>query len=410
VPARHIDVLPTILDAVGEPGPEELTGQSLLAAGRKEAEEGAYFEALSAAFNRGWAPLRGIASKGDKFIDLPIPELYNLPTDPGEQKNLVSEKNDALRRLRKRLLELPAPTLERGTIGSQEAAKLRSLGYLAGSEGTSTKATYGPEDDPKTLVAVDQALHEVMELSDRGECDEALPKARRIVAENPKMRIGYTHLAMVLRCKGDLEGVVRAFESGSRNGAGGESLDRQRALQLSEVGRPKEALQVLMPYKESDELETLNSLGIALADAGRPAEALTYFARAIEIDPANGDAFQNTGIAYLKLDRPEEARQNLEQAVALGKRRVRAWNALGVAWLRLGDPQKAIACWKTCLELNPEQYDALYNIGRVAGQLGDWKTARQALELFVKTAPPKQYARDLAEVRGALSDMSRRGL
>ena len=410
VPARHIDILPTILDAVGEPGPKELTGQTLLAAGRKEAEEGTYFEALSAAFNRGWAPLRGIASKGEKFIDLPIPELYNLPKDPGEKKNLVSEKTDALRRLRKRLLELPAASLERGTIGSQEAAKLRSLGYLTGSEGASTKATYGPQDDPKTLVVVDQALHEVMELSDRGLCNEALPKARRIVAENPKMRIGYTHLAMVLRCKGDLEGVVRAFETASRSGAGGESLDRQRALQLSEVGRPKEALEVLMPYKESDELETLNTLGIALADAGRPAEALGYFARAIEIDPANGDAYQNTGIAYLKLDKADEARRNLEQAVTLGKRRVRAWNALGVAWLRLGDPQKAIACWKQCLELNPEQYDALYNIGRVAGQIGDWKTARAALEQFVKTAPPKQYARDLAEVRGALSDMSRRGL
>jgi arylsulfatase A-like enzyme/Flp pilus assembly protein TadD len=408
VPARHIDILPTILDAVGEPEPPELTGQSLLAAGRKEAEEGTYFEALSAAFNRGWAPLRGLASRGDKFIDLPIPELYNLPSDPGEKTNLVSERTDALRRLRKRLLEIPAASLERGTIGSQEAAKLRSLGYLTGSEGT--KATYGPQDDPKTLVVVDQALHEVMELSESGLCDEALPKARKIVAENPKMRLGYTHLAMVLRCKGDLEGVLRAFASASRNGAGGESLDRQRAMQLSEVGRPKEALQVLMPYRDSDELETLNTFGIALADAGRPSEALTCFARAIEIDPANGDAYQNTGIAYLKLDKPEEARQNLEQAVALGKRRVRAWNALGVAWLRLGEPQKAIACWRKVLEFNPEQYDALYNIGRVAGQIGDWKTARAALEQFVKTAPPKQYARDLAEVRGALTDMSRRGL
>ena len=47
---------------------------------------------------------------------------------------------------------------------------------------------------------------------------------------------------------------------------------------------------------------------------------------------------------------------------------------------------------------------------RVAGQLGDWKTARSALERFVATAPPKQYARDLVEVRGALADMSRRGL
>jgi len=272
------------------------------------------------------------------------------------------------------------------------------------------KATFGPQDDPKTLIAVDQTLHTIMDMSERGRCDEALPMARKVVAENPKMRLGYTHLAKVLRCKGDLQGVLRVFESASRNGAGGESVTRQRAMLLSEMGRPQEALAVLLPYRESDELETLNTLGIALTDAGRPRDALAVFARAIEIDPANGDAFQNTGIALLKLDQPEEARKSLEQAVALGKRRVRAWNALGVAWLRLGDPRKAIACWQKCLELNPEQYDALYNIGRVAGQLGDWKTARVALEQFVKTAPARQYGKDLAEVRGALADMSRRGL
>ena len=408
VPARHIDILPTILDAVGEAKPKELTGQSLLPAGRKEAEEGSYFEALSAAFNRGWAPLRGLAARGDKYIDLPIPELYDLPTDPGEAKNLVPEAPDALRRLRKRLLELPAAPRERGTVGSEEAAKLRSLGYLTGS--SETKETYGPQDDPKTLIVVDQTLHTIMELSERGRCDEALPMARKVVAENPRMKLGYMHLAMVLRCKGDIPGVLRAFESASANGAGGERVDRQRAMVLSEMGRPKEALAVLLPYRESDELETLNSLGIALADAGRAQEALPVFARAIEIDPTNGDAYQNTGIALLKLDQPDEARKNLEQAVALGKRRVRAWNALGVAWLRLGDSRKAIECWKKCVEFNPEQYDALYNIGRVAGEMGDWKTARVALERFVKTAPPKQYARDLAEVRAALADMSRRGV
>ena len=55
------------------------------------------------------------------------------------------------------------------------------------------------------------------------------------------------------------------------------------------------------------------------------------------------------------------------------------------AWPGCGSaiPRKAIECWEKCVEFNPEQYDALYNIGRVAGQMGDWKTARAALERFV---------------------------
>jgi tetratricopeptide (TPR) repeat protein len=115
-------------------------------------------------------------------------------------------------------------------------------------------------------------------------------------------------------------------------------------------------------------------------------------------------------MALLKLDRVEEARQNLEAAIKLGKRHARAWNALGVARLRLNDPKSAVTAWERCLEINPEQYDALYNIGRVAGQLGDWKKARTYLERFVATAPPRQYGKDIAEVRGVLADMKRQGL
>lgn len=406
--ARHIDIVPSILDAIGESRPSELTGQSLLPEGRTEAPEGTYFEALSAAFNRGWAPLRGIASRGDKYIDLPIPELYNLPTDPAEAKNLVPETPDALRRLRKRLLELPAATLERGTVGSDEAAKLRNLGYLSGS--AEKKASYGPADDPKTLIAVDQKLHDIMELRESGKCAEAVPLARQVVAENPKMKVGYMHLAMVLRCTGDLEAVRRALEQADAAGAGGESVDRQRAMILSETGRPQDALKVLASRMDSDEPETLNAIGVALADSGRPAEALPVFARVLEIDPSNAVAYQNTGISLLKLNRVDEARQNLEQAIRLGKRHARAWNALGVAWMRLGDPRKAIDAWQKCLEINPEQYDALYNVGRVAGQIQDWKTARSALERFVATAPPKQYGKDIAEVRAVLADMKRQGI
>ncbi len=40
VPARHIDIAPTILDAVGMPAVKELTGQSLLPAARREARRG----------------------------------------------------------------------------------------------------------------------------------------------------------------------------------------------------------------------------------------------------------------------------------------------------------------------------------------------------------------------------------
>jgi tetratricopeptide (TPR) repeat protein len=188
-------------------------------------------------------------------------------------------------------------------------------------------------------------------------------------------------------------------------GLGGENVDRKRGLLLSEHGRPAEAVKVLSPYKDSEDLETLNALGIALTDAGRPEEGLALFDRALALQPRNALADLNAGIAYLKLGRLEQARQKLETALSISRRSPRALNALGVVYSRLGQPAKAVEAWAQCVRVDPTQYDALYNLGRVAGELGDWPRARQALTQFVDTAPPKRYGKDIQEVRAALASI-----
>jgi arylsulfatase A-like enzyme len=93
-PVRHVDLLPTILDLVGAPADETLPGASLrevIATGRG-ADRPSYFEAMTANIVRGWAPLRGVISDRDKYIDLPIPELYDLGADPQEQRNVLATR------------------------------------------------------------------------------------------------------------------------------------------------------------------------------------------------------------------------------------------------------------------------------------------------------------------------------
>src|SRR5581483_7207146 len=63
VPVRHIDILPTILDAVGQPIPSDLPGRSLLPSQERTAAAAprpSYFEAMAGMLNRGWAPLTGV--------------------------------------------------------------------------------------------------------------------------------------------------------------------------------------------------------------------------------------------------------------------------------------------------------------------------------------------------------------
>ena len=402
-PVRHVDILATILDAVGAGADAKLPGRSFLGTRSTPAGD-SYFESLSANFNRGWAPLRGLVRGREKYIELPIPELYDLAADPQEAHNLAPDGPDSLRQLRRALLEIPAGPTDPGPVGSEEAAKLRSLGYLSGA--SARKESYSADDDPKNKIAVDRQLHEFVQLVEKGDRDGALRLARLIVVSNPKMRMGYEHLAFLLREKGDLAEADRVLAQAEKNGLGGESLDCRRALILSEMGKAREAIALLQPYRESLDTETLNALGIALSDASRGKEALSIFARIQEIDPGNGLAYQNGGIALLKLDRAAEARENLEKAIAIHDRNPRAWNALGVAWMRLGSPEKAIEAWTKAVAYNPKQYDALYNIGLVSARTGDQARAREALERFVATAPPAQYARDIAEVRAALAALN----
>ncbi len=401
--ARHIDILPTILDAVGAASPADppLPGMSLLA--RRTGARTSYFESLSATLNRGWAPIRGLIGEQHKYVDLPLPELYDLAHDPGETRNLISATPDVLRRLRRDFEKIPAGSSERSAVGSEEAVRLRSLGYLTGSE--TGKARYGPAEDPKNLVGVDRQLHEIVDAFETDRLQDAIRIGRAVVAANPRMKMGYQQLAFLLQEEGHLDEAVQTFERAAKNGAGGESMDRRRGLLLSELGRPKEAVAVLSPYSQSDDCETLNALGIALADAGDPAAGLTVFSRALEIDPGNALAYQNSGIALLKLGRAAEGREFLEKALAVNERNPRVWNALGVAWMQLDAPDRAIDAWTRCVGYDASQYDALYNLGLVAARVGRRDQAIDALRRFADTAPPSRYARDIAQVREALTAM-----
>ena len=110
-PARHVDILPTVLGLAGVPIPAGLSGHSLLSA---DGEDATYFESLSASLNRGWAPLAGVIGDKFKYVDLPIPELYDLKKDPAESRNLAGERRDMLRKLRS-LLPAQTAALPRST-------------------------------------------------------------------------------------------------------------------------------------------------------------------------------------------------------------------------------------------------------------------------------------------------------
>jgi tetratricopeptide (TPR) repeat protein len=405
-PVRHVDIAPTILAAAGVPKPSSWPGETLFVGAT--VRRPSYFEAYSTAFNRGWAPLRGMLDGPEKYIDLPIPELYDLPSDRAEARNLSGRRSEALRRLARLIpAESAIRKARRGRESSEEVARLRSLGYLSGAG--VLKEKYTAADDPKTLVGVDRQLHEAVDLYQRGRLPEAIAVAREIVREQPSMPMGYENLGFLLRQAGESEAALDVYRKAAGEGLAGEELVRNYGLALCETGRAPEAVKLLEPLSKSEDPETINALGVALSDSGRQREAEETFRRSLFLDPKNVDAYVDLGIVRLRANDPRGARDFFRQALAIDDAVPRAWNGLGVSLNRLGEERASVEAWSRAVALDPKLYDALYNLGLVAGKNGMVREARAALERFVAEAPSAQYGADIQKARGLLRALRETG-
>ena len=189
-PARHVDLLPTILDAAGVPPPEALSGASLrdVIGVRGGRDRPSYFEAMTPTLARGWAPLRGVIAGRDKFIDLPIPELYDLVADPREAQNGASTRADRARVLFNTLKGFniaPPGRPQEETPDTLE--RLRSLGYIGGGSGT-VREKFTEDDDPKRLIAIEQTMQRAAEARRAGRAGEAIAMYRDIIAQTAGYR------------------------------------------------------------------------------------------------------------------------------------------------------------------------------------------------------------------------------
>jgi arylsulfatase A-like enzyme/Flp pilus assembly protein TadD len=407
-PARHVDIVPTVLSYLGLRPPAELPGRSLLAPPlAATARQDSYFEALSTSLNRGWAPLRGLLRERRKVIDLPLPELYDLGRDPKEETNLFPTETRAARTLER---ALPAESVwppQKGASSADEEARLRSLGYAGG--GAQRKSRYGPEDDPKTLIGIDQKLHQVIDAYSRGRFAEAAALAREVIREQPKEAEAYENLALSLRQLERHGEAVEVLRQAQARGADNASIRRQLGQALSEAGKPAEAIAVLEPLAkvERPDVSVLNAYGVSLADAGRFVEAVAVLERAVSLFPSDPKALENLGIVTLRQERAADARRYLERALALNPSLPISWNTLGVALYQLEGPVAALDAWEHAAALDSRQLDALFNIGLVAAHLGRNDQARRALERYVKTAPPAAHAADLTKARALLVHLGR---
>ncbi len=368
---RLVDVAPTITDLVGVPGMAETDGRSIrpFVAGEQPFDDpGSYFEALNANLTRHWAPLSGLVRDRTKLIDLPIPELYDLAADPGEQRNLYAPQRDRARDLERRLDALtrgaaaPAPS----SVDPDAEARLRSLGYVVAPAPASSRR-YTAEDDPKRLVALNQALDAAADAWSRGEADGAIDTLRQVLGQRPDLTVAYDRLAFMLRATGHPAEAVALLDQAARQGHADRRLLKLLGEMAREAGDLQKSESVLREIVRSDpaDVDAADSLAQTYARLGRGEESEALFKRALALSPNAAATWTNLGALYLAEERNGDAQAALERAVAINPDLASAHNALGVVHARAGDVEGAAAEWQHALALRPGDPNALANLKRI---------------------------------------------
>jgi arylsulfatase A-like enzyme/Flp pilus assembly protein TadD len=407
----HVDIFPTVCDILDMEKPPFLQGVSIvpLMRGKKIKERAIYFESLEPYFNRGWAPLRGYIEEGKKFIDSPLPEFYDLANDFDEKNNLVQEIDlDKYRIKLKNMRETfssPQKAQRLQKIDREALEKLGSLGYIV-SPVSRLKESYGPEDDLKTLLPIQQKHSNAMILyNTEGRIAESVKLLSDVIEERKDFSKAYFDLARIYRDQRMIQDAIDVMERGLKNIPEDYSIISGYGIFLVQEGMLDKGIELLeraLTLIDFDPDVWIN-LGIAFWQKGEYQKALENYEKALYLDHNDAVIFNNLGTLYLSMYMQTKKREdhlrsieNFQKAVELDPAFASAYNGLGSAHKVVGQNDEAIKAWEKSVELNPDLNFPVYNLGLAYLEKGD---KLQALKYFEKYLFLKKNTISLEERR-----------
>jgi tetratricopeptide (TPR) repeat protein len=133
------------------------------------------------------------------------------------------------------------------------------------------------------------------------------------------------------------------------------------------------------------------SLGSIFFQRGYADYAESFFQSALKQSPNSAEAFYGLGSVYLKQGKNNLAQENFERCVRVGssypETTPNGWNNLGLLATREGKTEKAIGYFKQALEVDPNHFIALENLGNAYKQEKRWDLARASLGKALSLKP-----------------------
>ena len=176
---------------------------------------------------------------------------------------------------------------------------------------------------------------------------------------------------------------------------------------LQQLGRPAEAIPYLTRHLEMipGDQQSLIQLGKCYSDLGRVQDAERTLRRAL----ASGDdavGYYNLGLVQEQGDRLQEAEVSYRRAVSLGPGLASARNNLGLLFARTGRLIEAEVQLREAIRLEPSSPDAYANLAIVLLERGNIDQAEQLARQAIEVNPEHANAHvNLGVIRARVGDL-----
>ncbi len=339
--ARQVDVLPTVLDLLQIDHPQnEVQGTSLVERIRGNYADAptlySYGETLAPWDSYGWSPLFHTRSDRWKYIEAPVPELYDLEADPDESVNVVDQHPDKAKELRTWLLEVQEQTSGASAFSpglvrdDKDAKRLQALGYASSGQAAPDIAEIADLPNPKDQLHIVDRFNEIGALQ-LTNWKAAVRAYEDILANDRNNYDAAYRLATLLITKRDFENAERWIEHlleirpaiphnqyllGNALSMHSEHL-RKMNRRADADRKEREALAAYVRAAESELLGAppLLEAGRLLIRQQKYTEAEEALLDALEYEPLSFDGNRRLGMIYQHQKQFDEARRYFEAAI-----------------------------------------------------------------------------------------------
>jgi arylsulfatase A-like enzyme/Tfp pilus assembly protein PilF len=399
-----VDLIPTILPAIGIDAPPGLDGVDVL--GTVHADRSIYAESYYPRLHYGWRELHALIDDDYHFVDAPTVELY-ATADSAQLANVAEENRRVVAAMRSRIGSIvdAHPFKEPSVADPEDVKKLEALGYL----GSTASPGAGALPDPKENVALLEQFGRGAGYFQAGDYDRAIAAARKIVDENPQFLQGWGLLSSAWQKKGNLPAALLAMEEQMRRSPGNPQTALTMASLLLDMRRFDDArrhAELAIDATPSLAYELMGSIALAKGDL---AQAEADAKKSLEAAPLRVQPLMILSQVHHTEKRYAEELGLLDQVHGqVEARRVAPIRELefrrGEALLQLGRRLEAEQAYRAETVYFPDHRRAWLAYALVVGAQGRIEESRTILRAALEANPNDSMRRGVREALEIMGD------